>query len=183
MISIVAAMDEQRVIGRNGDLPWHLPEDLKHFRELTLNKPIAMGRKTHESIGRPLDERENIVLSRQEDYESNGCHVVSSIEEAIDVAGISGELMVIGGESIFRAFLPRTDRLLLTIIHDTFEGDTYFPTLDHSQWTVTERDNQQTSEQDLRFSYFTIHKKSSSEVSTTSNLSMPSFLVGEPTRT
>lgn len=138
-ISLMAATDTNRLIGNDGELPWHIPEDLKRFRERTLHKPLIMGRKTYESIGTPLDQRKNIVLTKQDQYQAEGCHIVHSEQEALEVAGVSGEIMVIGGESIFRAFLPRSDRLYLTIIHETFSGDTYFPELKPDSWSLMDR--------------------------------------------
>src|SRR5690606_30387326 len=105
------------VIGRGNDLPWRLPDDLKRFKSLTIGKPIIMGRKTYESIGRPLPGRTNIVISRQVGFSAEGCTAVTSLDEALTVAGDAPEVMVIGGAEIFRQALPRTDQLYLTRIH------------------------------------------------------------------
>ncbi len=126
-IAIVVAMAANRVIGRDNQLPWHLPADLKHFKQLTLGKPVVMGRKTYASIGRPLPERTNIVVTRDRDYEAPGCVVVHSLDEALAAAGEAAEVMVIGGAGIYRQVLPRTDTLYLTEVHAEFEGDTLFP--------------------------------------------------------
>lgn len=134
MISLIVAMDEAGVIGKDNKMPWHLPADLKYFKRTTLGHPVLMGRKTYESIGRPLPERRNIVLTRQEEYAAPGCDVIHSVEE---IALHEGEdLFVIGGAEIFQMLLPKTDRLYLTRIHERFAGDTYFPSLDLSEWTL-----------------------------------------------
>jgi dihydrofolate reductase len=137
-IAIIVAMGTNRVIGRDNEMPWHLPADLKHFKQTTLGKPVLMGRKTHESIGRPLPERANIVITRDRDYDAPGCTVVHSIEEALRAAG-DGEVMVIGGAEFYRQILPRADTIYLTLIHQTFEGDTRFPELPDTDWREVER--------------------------------------------
>ena len=137
-ISFVVAMDEQGVIGQGNALPWHLPADLKHFKSMTMGKPIIMGRRTFESIGRPLPGRHNIVITRNRAFTAPGCTVVHSFAEAQQAAG-GGELMVIGGAELFRELLPRADRIHLSLIHHRFGGDTHFPPLDFSQWREIER--------------------------------------------
>ena len=138
-ISIVVAMAANRVIGRDNQLPWHLPADLKHFKQTTMGKPILMGRKTWESIGRPLPGRTNIVITRDENYDAPGCVVVHSIEAALQAAAKQDEVMIIGGAEFYRQVLPRTDRIYLTRINEDFEGDTLFPELDSSEWQEAER--------------------------------------------
>jgi dihydrofolate reductase len=138
-IAIVVAMAANRVIGRDNRLPWRLPADLRHFRQVTLGKPILMGRKTHESIGRPLPERTNIVVTRDAAYTAPGCIVVHSIESALRAAAGSDEVMVIGGTDFFWQLLPRAERIYLTLIHAEFEGDALFPELNASEWRETER--------------------------------------------
>jgi dihydrofolate reductase len=134
MISFVLAMSENRVIGINNTLPWHLPADLKYFRQLTMGHPVVMGRKTFESIGKPLPGRENIILTRKEEYQASGCRVVHSTES---MSGLDqGEIFVIGGAEIFKEMLPYADRLYITMIHGSFEGDTFFPEIDSSQWRL-----------------------------------------------
>ncbi|MGD2137379.1 MAG: dihydrofolate reductase [Gammaproteobacteria bacterium] len=137
-IALIVAMGSNRVIGRDNGMPWHLPADLKHFRQITLGKPVLMGRKTHESIARPLPERTNIVITREPDYDAPGCIVVHSIEEALRTAA-GAELMVIGGAELYRQLLPRTDTIYLTLIHQAFEGDTRFPDLPEADWRQAER--------------------------------------------
>jgi dihydrofolate reductase len=125
-ISLVVAMDELNLIGRDNGLPWRLPADLKHFRRLTLGKTVLMGRKTFESLGKPLDGRENWVVSRNPEFRPAGCHVFPTVAEALAQAP-AGELMVIGGTSVFREALPRARRIYLTRVHAQLEGDTWFP--------------------------------------------------------
>jgi dihydrofolate reductase len=138
-IAIVVAMAENRVIGRDNRLPWHLPADLRHFRQVTVGKPVLMGRKTHESIGRPLPERTNIVLTRDPSYQVPGCVVAHSIERASDAAGGHEEVMVIGGTDLYRQLLPKAERIYLTLVHAAFEGDARFPELDEREWREVER--------------------------------------------
>src|SRR5690625_3899390 len=138
LITQVVAMTETRVIGRDNDLPWHLPADLAHFKQTTLGKPIIMGRKAHEAIGRPLPERHNIVMTRNQAYTADGCTVVHSAEQAIEAAGSVAEIAVIGGEDIYRLFLPITDLIHLTLLHAEIEGDTWFPELDEHNWRLAE---------------------------------------------
>ena len=135
-ISIVVATSANNVIGVDGGLPWHLPEDLKRFRQITMGKPMIMGRATFESIGRALPGRKSIVLTRQPDFEAEGCVVAPSIEAALKAAGDADEVMVIGGGEIYRQFLARADRIYLTRLQAELEGDTTFPELDMDEWEV-----------------------------------------------
>ncbi|PCE68170.1 type 3 dihydrofolate reductase [Salinivibrio sp. YCSC6] len=126
-VSLIAAMAKDRVIGKDNQMPWHLPADLAWFKRTTLGLPVVMGRKTFESIGRPLPKRTNIVISRDPDYQPDGVTVVASPEQALAAVGDVAEVMVIGGGTIYDAFLPRADRLYLTFIDTHVEGDTRFP--------------------------------------------------------
>lgn len=126
-ISIVAAMSRNRVIGREGAIPWKIPEDLQRFRELTLGHTVIMGRRTLESIGRPLDGRRNIVVTRQQNYSRDGIVVVHSLEEAINSSGTDGELFICGGSELYRQGLPLCSKLYLTVVDLDIEGDTFFP--------------------------------------------------------
>lgn len=139
-ISIIAAMARNRVIGIENRLPWKLPADMKWFRLHTLGKPIVMGRKTFESFGgKPLPDRHNIVISRDENYRAQGATVVNSIDEALSVAGDVDEVMIIGGASFYEQMLPRTDRIYLTLVEMEPEGDAWFPDYDAGQWQELER--------------------------------------------
>lgn len=137
MISFVVAMDENRAIGKDNDLPWYLPNDLKHFKKTTMGKPIVMGRKTYESIGKPLPGRENIVVTRDESYKAEGTTIVHSVDEVLKIN--AEEICVIGGTEIFNMFLPAADRLYITEIHHTFDADTYFPELSADEWKEVSR--------------------------------------------
>ena len=134
MISLIVAASTNNVIGNDGELPWRLSDDLKRFKAVTMGKPIVMGRKTFESIGRPLPGRQNIVISRQANFTADGCDVVQSTVEAVEIAGDADEIMVIGGSQIYAAFLPTADRIYLTRVHVEVEGDAVFPSLDAAEW-------------------------------------------------
>jgi dihydrofolate reductase len=145
-IALVVAVAENGIIGRSGKLPWKLPSDLRRFRRLTLGKPMIMGRKTYESIGRPLDGRDTIVVTRRLDFAAPGVHAAASFEEAIALAqslaagrGVD-EVTVIGGEDIFRLALPRARRIYLTLVHGTPAGDTRFAIPDAAAWRETARE-------------------------------------------
>jgi dihydrofolate reductase len=143
-ISMIAAMADNRVIGKDNDMPWHLPADLQHFKKVTLGKPVIMGRKTFESIGRPLPGRQNIVITRNMDWQMEGVDVVSSPDAALELVGDVEEVMVIGGGNIYQQFLERCTRLYLTFIELAVEGDTQFPDWnDVGSWTQTETEPHQ----------------------------------------
>jgi dihydrofolate reductase len=135
LISLVVAMARNRVIGRDNGLPWRLSEDLKRFKATTLGKHLLMGRKTFESIGKPLPGRRNIVLTRDRDWRAEGVEVVRSVEEALQLAGAAPELAVIGGAEVYRLVLPMTDRIHLTRVEADVAGDTVFPELNPWQWS------------------------------------------------
>lgn len=146
-ISLIVAMAENRVIGVDNRMPWHLSADLKRFRKITSGNPIVMGRKTHESIGRPLPDRVNIVLTRDSSYQAQGCIVVHKPEEAMRAADEAAELMVIGGAGLYREFLPLADRIYMTLIYHAFDGDTFFPTIDWTEWREVAREEVEQDEQ------------------------------------
>ncbi len=138
-LSLIVAMGRNRVIGVDNSLPWHLSQDLKQFKAVTLGKPIVMGRKTYDSIGRPLPGRHNIVISRDRSWSAGGVTAVDSLAAAIDAAGAVEELMVIGGEQIYALALPAASRLYLTEVDAAPAGDAFFPALDPAQWRELER--------------------------------------------
>ncbi|MFT5391255.1 MAG: dihydrofolate reductase [Gammaproteobacteria bacterium] len=144
-VSLIAAMDKNRVIGRGIELPWRLPEDLKRFRRLTMGKPIVMGRRTFESIGRPLPGRRNIVVSRSagvtEQVAVEQVEYVSSLRGALELCAQAPEIMVIGGAAIYGAALPLANRLYLTFLEQVFPGDVYFPVVDWACWREIERED------------------------------------------
>jgi dihydrofolate reductase len=127
LITIIAAMAENGVIGREGRLPWHIPADLARFRDLTMGHPVIMGRRTYEGIGRPLPGRSIIVLTRSSSYRASGCLVAHSVDEALTAAEGATEVFVAGGADIYRQFLPLAHRIHLTLVHDTLPGDVEFP--------------------------------------------------------
>ena len=142
-ISIIVAASDNGVIGVRGQLPWHLPDDLKRFKAITMGKPIVMGRLTHESIGRPLPGRRNIVLTHREDYHPPGCDIVRSVD---DVLGLDEEeVMVIGGGTVYAQLLPHAERVYLTRVHVCIDGDAFFPELDSASWVVENEEPMPTS--------------------------------------
>ncbi len=160
-ISIIVAMAKNRVIGKDNDMPWHLPADLQHFRQMTLNRPIIMGRKTYESIGRPLPKRHNIIISRNVDYKVDGCDVVSSLDKAVEVAGEVEEIFIIGGGFLYNQTIDQADRLYLTFIDLDVEGDTLFPEYEHLSLKKISSEHHQKDEKnpyDYEFAEFVIDK-------------------------
>lgn len=156
MISLIVAHDKNRVIGYENKMPWHLPGDLQYFKEMTMGKPVIMGRKTFESIGRPLPGRRNIVITRNKSYKANGIEVVSSLDEALQLTKEDVEVMVIGGEQIFRLALPLADRLYITEIDEEFKGDTYFP--EYEGWQLISCQKKLMSNEGYTFQYCIFEK-------------------------
>lgn len=140
IISLIAAMDRNRVIGKKGTLPWYLPADLRHFKELTTGKPIIMGSTTFASIGKALPNRINIVMTRDSSFVAEGCVIVHSVEEALAAARGCDEVMVIGGAQVFEQFFPRANRMYLTMIDAEINGDVYFPAWNPAEWRETTRE-------------------------------------------
>jgi dihydrofolate reductase len=138
ILSLLLAAAENNVIGKDNKLPWHLPNDLKYFKNLTWGMPVIMGRKTYESFGKPLQGRRNIVITHNKDWKAEGVEVAGSIEEAIEMAKESAvkEIFIIGGGEIFKTILPKADRIYLTRIYHSFEGDAYFPEIKESEWRL-----------------------------------------------
>lgn len=160
-VSLVVAMDENGLIGAGGGMPWHLPNDLRHFKKTTVGKPIFMGRRTHESIGKPLPQRENLVLSRDPDYQAVGCETVTSFEQARDlVAGYAEELAVIGGAQVYALTLPMAQRIYLTRIHEVFEGDTWFPEFEPGEWAQISCERKPADEKNpYEHSFIELHRR------------------------
>jgi len=140
-LALIAAVSDNGVIGRDGSLPWHIPEDLAFFKRSTMGHAILMGRRTYESVGRPLPGRRNIVISRRPGLVIPGCDVAGSVGEAIAMARAGGddEPRIVGGAGIYAEALPLATRLILTEVHQVVEGDTYFPAFDRSEWQEVER--------------------------------------------
>ncbi|MBT8433652.1 MAG: type 3 dihydrofolate reductase [Gammaproteobacteria bacterium] len=133
-LSLIVAMDDNRLIGNKNKLPWHLPADLAYFKRTTMGKPVVMGRKTYQSIGKPLPGRRNIVITRDAAFSAPGCEIANSIETALSLTGECDEVMLIGGASLYEQTLARATQLYITRIHHSFEGDTWFPEIDLSEW-------------------------------------------------
>ncbi|GAB3526692.1 dihydrofolate reductase [Pontibacter brevis] len=153
MLTIVVAAAENNVIGKDNGLAWHLPADLRHFKQITMGLPILMGRKTYESIGKPLPGRTSIIITTQKDYAAEGCVVVHSLEEAIERAkALDDTICIIGGAEIYRQALPLTDTIYLTRIHHTFEGDAYLPELKEDDWKTVDQEHHEPDEKN-KYSY------------------------------
>lgn len=160
IISIIVAMADNMIIGDKNSLPWNLPADMEYFRKTTLGKPIIMGAKTFESIGKALPNRKNIILSYDKNYKAEGCSVVTSIEQALEEVGEDEEVMIAGGASVYKQFLPLADRLYLTFIHHDFKGDTYFPEFDINQWKEIKRiDNKPDIKNIYPYSFVVLERK------------------------
>lgn len=140
LVTLVVAMADGGVIGRDNRMPWHLPADLAHFKRVTMGKPIVMGRKTFASIGRPLPGRTNVVVTRDRAFGAEGVTVAHSLDEALDACGDVPEAMVIGGGEVYAAALPRARRIHLTEVHAAIDGDTRFPAVDPAAWREVARE-------------------------------------------
>lgn len=135
-LSLIVAMDCNRLIGVNNQLPWHLPADLAFFKRVTLGKPVLMGRKTHQSIGRPLPGRRNIVISRNPDFRAEGCETAAGLDAALELVANAEEAMLIGGANLYAQALPRVEQMYITRIHHAFSGDAWFPEFDEADWRI-----------------------------------------------
>ncbi len=158
IVSIVVAISQNHAIGKDNKLLWYLPKDLKHFKEITTGHTIIMGRKTYESVGKPLPNRRNIIITRQP-IKIEGCEVVNSVEAALALCKDEAEVFIVGGAEIYRQALHLTDRIYLTIIHENFEGDTYFPEINADLWKETERQDHEPDEKNLLpYSFITLER-------------------------
>ncbi len=149
-------MSRNMVIGKNNKLPWKLSADLKRFRKITSGKPVIMGRKTFESIGRPLPNRINIIITRDSNYKAEGCVIANSAADALKAAKNHDEIMIIGGEQIFKEFLPIANRMYLTLIDEDFEGDAHFPEYDKNKWKEVSREAHE--DNSLKYSFVNLEK-------------------------
>jgi len=156
-ITIIVAVSENLVIGHRNTLPWHISEDLKNFKKITLNHSVIMGRKTFESIGKPLKYRRNIVISRNKNLQISGVEIVSSLDDAICLAKSEDEVFIIGGEQIYEIALPIATNMFITKVHSTIEGDAFFPNFDENQWKkLTQNDLE--SEEGIKFSFISYER-------------------------
>jgi dihydrofolate reductase len=159
IISIVVAISENHVIGKDNKLLWYLPNDLKHFKEITTGHTVIMGRKTYESVGKPLPNRRNIIITRQ-NITIEGCEVVSSIEAALALCSHEAEVFIVGGAEIYRQSLHLTDRIYLTIVHKEFDGDSYFPEIEANEWKETAREDYEPDiKNNLPYSFITFERQ------------------------
>ncbi len=165
IVSMVLAASENNVIGRDNDMPWRLSTDLKRFKALTLGKPVIMGRRTWQSLGRPLPGRANIVITRDADFQAEGAEVVGSLDDAITLAGARAketgmdEICVIGGGEIYRQAMPFADRLHLTRVLAFIEGDTYFPELDPQEWQLLSSEDVPVGEKDSHPTRYMVYER------------------------
>jgi len=160
IISIIVAIGNNRVIGIKNALPWNLPADMEHFRQKTWGKPVIMGQKTFESIGKPLAGRTNIIITLDKNYKAPECIIVHSIEECLEAAKEFEEVMIIGGASIYKQFLPLANRMYLTLVYGDFDGDFYFPEWDSNEWQEVERIEREADKNNqYRLSFVTLERK------------------------
>lgn len=165
MLSIIVAMAENNAIGLNNQLPWRIPADLAHFKRTTMGKPIIMGRKTFESIGRPLPGRENIVVTRNSKWQADGVSIRNSLEQALHFLGAENnkEVFLIGGASLYAQVLPLCQKIVLTQIHSSVKGDAFFPEIDYSEWQVQSREDfLADSLNEYPYSFIELHRVSKS---------------------
>lgn len=159
-IFAIIAMSDNRVIGKQNQLPWHLPADLQHFKQLTMGKPILMGRRTYESIGKALPGRCNVVITHDVHFQAPGCVVANAIDTALAAVSYSEEVFVIGGAILLQQLMSRISRFYVTLIHHPFDGDTFFPELNHHEWVETEHINHPADEKNpYPYSFITFERK------------------------
>lgn len=153
LISLIAAMDNTRVIGNNNDIPWRLPKEWQYVRKMTMGHPIILGRKNFESIGRALPGRRNIILTRDTNYTAEGCEIAHSVPDAIKLCQNEEEIFVFGGEQIYKLFLPYVEKMYITQIDHEFDGDTFFPEVDYGEWNEVSV-QQGITDQENPYTYF-----------------------------
>lgn len=158
-ITFIVAMDNNRGIGYQNQMPWHLPADLQHFKKLTMGKPILMGRKTHASIGRPLPGRTNVVITRDKAYNAPSCEIFTSLDSALAAFKTSAEIMVIGGATLFAQLLPQAERMYITRIDEIFPADVYFPSWDAAAWRIIAQEPHHADERNpYDYTFFTYER-------------------------
>jgi len=159
-LSLVSAMDRNRLIGKANTLPWHLPADLAFFKRMTMGKPIIMGRKTYTSIGKALPGRQNIVITGNTSFNAPGCEIADSIEQAIALAASADEIMLIGGASLYEQTIDSADSIYLTLIHHKFSGDTWFPVIKPEDWVKISEENYEADEKNpYRYSFIKLDRE------------------------
>ena len=158
IVTIVVAIAENYAIGKNNQLLWHMPADLKHFKQITSGHTVIMGRRTYDSVGKPLPNRRNIIITRQ-DITIPGCEVVKSVDEALGLCAGEEEVFIVGGAEIYKLTMDQTDRIYLTIVHHSFDADTVFPEIDYMQWKETAREDHQPDEKHkYSYSFITLER-------------------------
>ena len=183
LISLIAAMDYNRVIGVGGGLPWSLPADMAWFKQQTAGKPIIIGRKTYLSIGKPLPGRSNIVVTRQHGFEAPGCLVAHDLDEVLNLAGAAREAVVIGGSVLYATALDRAERIYLTVVHGEFEGDTWFPEFSLNDWLIeSSRHQREDAKNAYRTSYHVLTRRRLPVRDYTPALGLPAELRTHPAR-
>jgi dihydrofolate reductase len=159
IVSIVVARSENNAIGKNNQLLWYLPADLKHFKNITTGHTVIMGRKTYDSVGKPLPNRRNIIITRQ-NITIDGCEVVKSIEDALVLCADEEEVFIVGGAEIYRQSIHLTNRIYLTIVHQKFDADSFFPEINYDEWEEIEREDYQPDEKNkLPYSFITLERR------------------------
>jgi dihydrofolate reductase len=158
-VTIVVAISENNAIGKNNQLLWYLPADLKHFKNITTGHTVIMGRKTYDSVGKALPNRRNIIITRK-NITIEGCEVVKSIEDALALSGGEEEVFIVGGAEIYKQSIHLTDRIYLTIVHQKFDADSFFPEINYDEWQETEREDHQPDEKNkLPYSFITLDRR------------------------
>lgn len=159
IVSAIVAVSTNNAIGKNNQLLWHLPADLKHFKQITTGHTVIMGRKTFDSVGKPLPNRRNIIVTRQT-IQIEGCEVVSSVEAALALCASEEEVFIVGGAEIYRLAMPLTNRIYLTRVHKDFEADTFFPEIDENDWKITSQEDFDADEKNnIPYSYITLDRR------------------------
>jgi len=157
-VTIVVAIAENYAIGKNNQLLWHMPADLKHFKQITSGHTVIMGRKTYDSVGKPLPNRRNIIITRQ-DITIPGCEVVKSVDEALELCYNEEEVFIVGGAEIYKLAMDKTDRIYLTIIHHSFDADSFFPEIDYMEWKEVSREDHPADEKHkYSYSFITLER-------------------------
>lgn len=160
-VSLIAAMDNNRVLGKENDIPWRIPKDWEYVKNTTEGYPIILGRKNLESIGRALPGRRNIILTRDKGFSYNGCEIVHSIEEVFELCSNEEKIFIFGGEQIYKLFLPYVEKMYITKIHCEFEGDTFFPEVNYKEWSEVSVTQGITDEKNPYTYYFHIYERKS----------------------
>jgi dihydrofolate reductase len=160
IVTMVVAIGENNAIGKNNELLWYLPKDLRHFKTITSGHTVIMGRKTFESVGKPLPKRRNIIITRNTEFAVEGAEVVHTIEDALELCKADEEVFIIGGAEIYKMAMQHTDKIFLTVVHENFEADAFFPEIDWNLWTETAAEKHLPDEKNnLSFTFSTLERK------------------------